>query len=75
MYDVESVGLQELFEDHTVMSVFPSRHANAVGLECSADGSVAEDVIRGGWFFDEPRRSLNEQYEASETKARELTMA
>jgi len=35
--------------------VLSGSHADAIWLQGFANGSVAENVIGGGWLFDEPR--------------------
>ena len=55
--DGQGSGLKELFEDDAVLAHFARGDADrAVGgiREGFADCGVAEDVVRGGGFFDEP---------------------
>lgn len=61
--DGECAGLQELFEHDSVLTHFAGCDADgAVGCvgEGFADGGVAEDVVGGGGFFDEPGLELGE---------------
>ena len=54
MADVDGVRLQELFEDDAVLAHLACGDEDLVGGEGGADGGVAEDVVGGGGFFDEP---------------------
>jgi hypothetical protein len=58
--DIDGTLLQELLEDDTVLAHLASSDADTVGLECLTDGLVAEDVVRAGGLFDEPRLELGE---------------
>lgn len=50
-------SLQELLEHDTVLAHLTSRYANramwCIG-ECFADRGMAQDIVRGSWFLDEP---------------------
>ena len=52
--DVNGFGLQELLEDHAIVGVFAGGNANAMRLQCLANGSVTKDVVRRSGLFDEP---------------------
>ena len=54
--DVDSLCLEELFEYHPVVGMFSGGDADSVGLKGFPDGSVTENVIGSGGFFDEPTR-------------------
>ncbi len=54
--DVDGLGLEELFEHHSVVCVFSSRNADTIGLQRLADSGVSEDVIRRSGLFNEPVR-------------------
>lgn len=52
---VQRLGLQELLEHDTILTMLAGGHFDVVFAEGGADGGVAEDVIRRGRFFDEER--------------------
>lgn len=52
--DVDGAGGYELFEYYPVLTHLTGGDADMVGAESVADGFVAEDVVGGGGFFDEP---------------------
>jgi hypothetical protein len=60
--DVDGFRLEKLLEDHPVMRVFTSGDANAVRFESLPNGSVAENIIRGGRLLDEPSIRRSEQF-------------
>lgn len=46
---VNSIGLEQLLEDHAVVGVLAGRDADAVRLQLFADASVTENVILRSW--------------------------
>jgi hypothetical protein len=55
--DVDRFRLQELFEYHAVMSMFPGSYSDSMWFERIADGCVAQDVVRSSGFFDKPDKN------------------
>ena len=53
--DIDGFDLEKLLEDHPVMCVFTGRDANTIRLECLSDRGMAEDIVWGSRFLDEPK--------------------
>lgn len=51
---INGFGLQELLEDHAIVGMLAGGNTNPMRLQCLANCSVAKDVVRCGWLFDEP---------------------
>ena len=52
--DVDGARGEELLKDYAILTHFAGGDADAVGAESFSDSFVAEDVVGGGGFFDEP---------------------
>jgi hypothetical protein len=62
LYYVDRLGLQELFEYHSIMGVFPRSNANPIRFESLANGSMAKDVVRRSRLFNKPSRTAMSIY-------------
>ena len=52
--DIDSLGLQQLLEGHSVVSVFSRSDTDPVGFQLLPDGSVTEGIVRRGRLLDKP---------------------
>lgn len=57
---IQRLGLQELLEHDAILTVLASGDFDVVLAKGGADIGVAEDVVGGGGFFDEPGLELFE---------------
>lgn len=63
--DGKCARLQELFKHYSVLTHLPCCDADGAVRGVGkgfADGSVAEDIVGGGGFFDEPGLELGELF-------------
>lgn len=72
--NINSLSLQQLFEHHSIMSVFSRRHSNPVRLQCFANGRMSEDIIWSSWLFNKPADFVSIKYRSFNHRHQTLTM-
>jgi hypothetical protein len=52
--DIDSLSLEELLEDNSVVCMLASSNTDTMGLEPLANSCVTEGIVRCSWLFNEP---------------------